>query len=213
MAGRVPEPPHTSSCGAVAGHGLQSQACGTGGARARRHAPPRSALPVNQPPGTYLQNHSASRTIRRYLPSAAAVRQFLAGRQQRAPSGAAVAMGRLPGNGNRAEARSLGDNVVSGTRVRRRPQARSPCCRVLFCMVPEMPPAWPLLCQCMTNCSPTLAPRPHAQSADEAPARPSVRSSSPPLTSAPTVLLALLAPSSCGAAYRRPRASQTPVLA
>ena len=48
-------------------------------------------------------------------------------------------MGRLPGNGNRAEARSLGDNVVSGARVRRRPQARSPCLRVPFCMMPEMP--------------------------------------------------------------------------
>ena len=33
-------------------------------------------------------------------------------------------MGRLPGNRSRAEARSLGDNVVSGSRVRRQSQAR-----------------------------------------------------------------------------------------
>ena len=49
-------------------------------------------------------------------------------------------MGRLPGNKSRAEARSLGDNVVSGTRTRRRSQERSPlppvplprlCCSLL----------------------------------------------------------------------------------
>lgn len=39
---------------------------------------------------------------------------------------ARVAMGRLPGNKSRAEARSLGDNVVSGTRTRRQSQEHSP---------------------------------------------------------------------------------------
>ena len=74
-------------------------------------------------------------------PSPVAVRRICSGCQQRAPrADARVAMGRLPGNKSRAEARSLGDNVVSGTRTRRRSQERSPlppvplprlCCSLL----------------------------------------------------------------------------------
>ena len=74
-------------------------------------------------------------------PSPAAVRRIRSGCQQRAPrADARVAMGRLPGNKSRAEARSLGDNVVSGTRTRRRSQEHSPispvplphlCCSLL----------------------------------------------------------------------------------
>ena len=50
--------------------------------------------------------------------------------QQRALRAALLtAMGRLPGNGNRAEVRSLGDNVLPGPRVRERTQARKPALR------------------------------------------------------------------------------------
>ena len=78
---------------------------------------------------------SAARHHLPYLrrpPLTVTVRCVLSSYQQRAPRAAAsVAMGRLPGNRSRAEARSLGDNVVSGSRARRRSQARSPLVRVV----------------------------------------------------------------------------------
>ena len=93
-------------------------------------------------------------------PSPAAVRRIRSGCQQRAPrADARVAMGRLPGNKSRAEARSLGDNVVSGTRARRRSQERSP-----LSPVPLSHRCCSLLPQCCANAQavahlpPLLAP-------------------------------------------------------
>ena len=109
-------------------------------------------------------------------PSPAAVRRIHSGCQQRAPrADARVAMGRLPGNKSRAEARSLGDNVVSGTRTRRQSQEHSPTSPV---PLPHL--CCSLLPQCCANaqaaaCSPPAVPCAFAQFADEAPPRPSVR--------------------------------------
>ena len=79
----------------------------------------------------------------------------------RAASGpdARVAMGRLPGNKSRAEARSLGDNVVSGTRTRRRSQERSPVPPVhLPCLCCSLLPQCCANAQASAHLTPLLTP-------------------------------------------------------
>ena len=90
----------------------------------------------------------------------------------RVASAVLAAMGRLPGNRSRAEALSLGDNAVSGSRVRRRTQARPSTLRAPV-LVLQLLPA--LLCPYIGTCSLHLATRARLQFADEAPAKPSVR--------------------------------------
>ena len=97
--------------------------------------------PIRPPRTSAAQNHAHYSSDSHHPPSPAAVRRIRSGCQQRAPrADARVAMGRLPGNKSRAEARSLGDNVVSGTRTRRQSQEHSPtspvplphlCCSLL----------------------------------------------------------------------------------
>ena len=82
----------------------------------------------------------------RPLPSAA----FVPVTNSARASGRPVAMGRLPGNRSRAEARSLGDNVVSGSRVRQQPQARSLLALAPTPILHLPPPA--LWLQCMSQC-------------------------------------------------------------
>ena len=68
-------------------------------------------------------------------------------------------MGRLPGNKSRAEARSLGDNVVSGTRTRRRSQERSPLPPVpLPCLCCSLLPQCCANAQASAHLTPLLAP-------------------------------------------------------
>ena len=90
---------------------------------------PPGSLSGSRPTGLYSDTSAARHPLPHLLhrpPSAAVVRCVRSSHQQRAPRAAArVAMGRLPGNKSRAEARSLGDNVVSGPRARRRSQERS----------------------------------------------------------------------------------------
>ena len=78
--------------------------------RSQARAHPASAA-ARQPPSITRIYSSDSH----HPPSPVAVRRICSGCQQRAPrADARVAMGRLPGNKSRAEARSLGDSVPLG---------------------------------------------------------------------------------------------------
>ena len=84
---------------------------------------------------------SAARHHLPYLrrpPLTVTVRCVLSSYQQRAPRAAAsVAMGRLPENRSRAEARSLGDNVVSGSRARPADGLRHAHPSSVWCPLPD----------------------------------------------------------------------------